>query len=735
MTTDFKILLSDGLRAHRGGALKRAEDLYRQALQIDPNHADALHLLGVVLLQRGQAAEAIAPLTAAIDQAPRVADFWHSRASARRARGELGVAAADFRRALSLKSDYVAAQIGLGQTLAELEQYQEAIALLREATARHPAAAAAHTALGVAHLGAGATAAASRALRKAIQLAPDLPDSHYHLGNALRQEAKYEEAVQSYRRTLALDPMAISGWNNLGNALKALGQTESAIAALHEGIRAIGEDDKRTAMLWNSLGNALAAHGDLKAALNAHRRAVVLEPESALYNRNLAVAYFDADQGAMAMTALARALELDPRLRDHPDLYEILLLIGLNEPEGTKACFAMAREWNARYAKAFAAKAAPHVNTREKTRRLRVGYVSPDFRNHSVACFSEPILRAHDRDQFELYGYAELAKRDETTERFERLADHWRETAGRSDDDVAALIREDRIDILIDLAGHTKGSRLLVFARKPAPVQVTWIGFPATTGLDAIDWRLTDAVADPPGMTDSFHSERLWRLPHGFLCYAPPDAPPIAPPPAARNGFITFGCFNNAAKIRDPLLGLWARLLRQTPGARLLIKARALADPIFRKELRERFAAMGGDLGVLDLHEPDATRMAHLAHYAEIDIALDTSPYNGTTTTCEALWMGVPVITLVGACHVSRVGASLLAQLGLAEFCAESPEAYIDIAMRLAASGDRLAALRASFRERMAASPLLDSKTFVRDLEETYRAMWGEYCDRGLGEI
>lgn len=734
MSQGFKTLLSDGLRAHRSGVLARAEALYRQALLINPKHADALHLLGVVLLQRGQAAEAIAPLTAAIDQAPRVADFWHSRASAQRALGEFKAAAHDFRRALSIKPDYEAAQIGLGQTLAELAQYQEAVALLREVASRHPTAAA-QIALGVAHLGAGATSAAVRALRKAIQLAPDQPDAHYHLGNALRQDGKYEEAARSYRRAIELDPMAIGAWNNLGMALKAFGQTELAIAALREGITVIGEDDKRTAMLWNSLGNALAAHGDAKAALNAHRRAVVLEPGSALYNRNLAVAYFDADQGAMAMTAVARALELDPRLRDHPDLYEILLLIGLNEPEGAKGCLAMAREWNARHAKPFTAAAVAHTNSREKTRRLRVGYVSPDFRYHSVAYFSEPIFRAHDRDQFELFGYAEIAKRDETTQRFERLADHWRETTGRNDDDVAAMIRDDQIDILVDLAGHTKGSRLLVFARKPAPVQATWIGFPATTGLDAMDWRLTDAVADPPGMTESFYSERLWRLPHGFLCYAPPDAPVVAPPPAARNGFTTFGSFNNASKIRDPLLGLWARLLRQTPGARLLIKARALADPIFRKELRERFAAMGGDLGVLDLHEPDAARAAHLAHYAEIDIALDTAPYNGTTTTCEALWMGVPVITLVGASHVARVGASLLAQLGLSEFCAESPDAYIECAKSLAASGDRLATLRASLRERMAASPLLDSKAFIRDVEEAYRAMWCEYCDRGAGAV
>lgn len=291
------------------------------------------------------------------------------------------------------------------------------------------------------------------------------------------------------------------------------------------------------------------------------------------------------------------------------------------------------------------------------------------------------------------------------------------------------MIRDDGIDILVDLAGHTAHNRLHVFAQKPAPVQVSWIGFPATTGLDTIDWRLTDGVADPSGMTEHYHSERLWRLPYSFLCFAPyKDAPDVAEPPFRRNGFISFGCFNNGSKIRDPVIALWARVLKEVPGSQIIVKNRALSDPLFRKEMRDRFRLAGGDPAALSLRSFEASHTGHLGVYADVDIALDTFPYNGTTTTCESFWMGVPVVTLAGTSHVSRVGASLLTQVGLTDLIAETPDRYVSVLAKLAQQRDRLAQLRATLRPRMSTSPLCDAGLFTRTLEEAFRGMWREWC-------
>jgi predicted O-linked N-acetylglucosamine transferase (SPINDLY family) len=357
-------------------------------------------------------------------------------------------------------------------------------------------------------------------------------------------------------------------------------------------------------------------------------------------------------------------------------------------------------------------------------RRLRVGYVSPDFVLHAVSFFILPILAAHDRNRWEVFCYSNARVADAVTGRIRGLAEHWRDIARLSDDAAAELIRRDGLDVLIDLAGHTAHNRLLVFARRPAPVQATWLGYPNTTGLPQIDYRLTDAVSDPPGTTEAWHSEKLWRLPGPFLCYEPPAvAPAVNALPADPADGVTFACFNNLAKINPELVGLWARLLRDVPGSRLLLKSPGLADPPTVAAVRARFAAAGvaGDrIGC------DGTRLSvadHLGLYRGVDVALDAHPYNGTTTTCEALLMGVPVVTLAGQVHAARVGASLLTHLGRSEWIAATADAYVEIARGLAGDRSRLGAIRAELRAQLLRSPLCDAVGFTRRLESAYSGM------------
>jgi len=309
------------------------------------------------------------------------------------------------------------------------------------------------------------------------------------------------------------------------------------------------------------------------------------------------------------------------------------------------------------------------------------------------------------------------------------LSDQWRDIAGLGDEQAVELIRNDKIDILVDLAGHTARHRLLVFARKPAPVQVTWLGYPNTTGLDAIDYRLTDAISDPVGQTEAWHSEKLVRLPGAFSCYRPPDdAPAVGVLPALKNGYITFGSFNHFAKINPAVLDLWARLLSQLPSSRLLLKARSLADAGTASRVRETFAHHGVSSERLELRSDDLSVAAHLSLYHGVDVALDPFPYNGTTTTCEALWMGVPVVTLAGQTHVARVTASQLTHLGRPEWIAYSENDYIEKCIELAADLPGLAGTRAAQREHMRLSPLCDAPCFTAQLEAAYREMWRRYC-------
>jgi predicted O-linked N-acetylglucosamine transferase (SPINDLY family) len=375
----------------------------------------------------------------------------------------------------------------------------------------------------------------------------------------------------------------------------------------------------------------------------------------------------------------------------------------------------------------------PRAVDADPHRRLRIGYVSPNLGSHSVSYFIEPVLAQHDRSAFEVYCYHTGPYCDETTERIEASVDVWRQVDALGDDALAKLIADDRIDVAVDLAGHTLLGRLAVFARRPAPVQITWLGYPNTTGLSTLDYRISDAIADPEPAADARHTERLLRIPGSFLCYQPPlDAPDVAHRETGA-GEIVFCSFNTVQKVNDKVIALWARVLNAVPGSRLLIKGgRVLEQQSVAQRLRDAFDAHGIDASRLELHAWIEERADHLALYGTADIALDTWPYNGTTTTCEAMWMGVPVVTLVGESHMSRVGATLLEAVGLNALVARTPDDYVASAAALASDIARRRALRATMRARLSASPLLDHAGFTRKLEAAVRGAWVDWCvDRG----
>jgi predicted O-linked N-acetylglucosamine transferase (SPINDLY family) len=580
--------------------------------------------------------------------------------------------------------------------------------------------------LGNALIAQGRTDQAVAHYERALALKPDYAEAHNNLGMALGMQGKIGQAVTHLRQAIALQPDFVAAHNNLGNALSMQGETDQAVTHFE---RALALDPDYAEAHYN-LGSVLVLQGKTDRAVAHFERALALKPGHAEAHYNLGNALALQGETDQAVTHYERALSLKPDdTVAHNGLLFILNYLSAKNPETVCAAHLdFARRWEAPLARFI----QPHSNDRSPERRLRIGYVSGDFRQHSVGYFIEPVLAQHDHDRFEIFCYSNDLKEDAVTARLQSYADRWRRLAGLSDEAVAQQIRADQIDILIDLSGHTRGNRLLVFARQPAPVQVTWLGYPTTTGLSAMDYRLTDGFADPAGMTEHLHSEKLVRLPECFSCYRPPSgAPEVSGLPARAKGYVTFGSFNNLAKINREVMVVWAKILQAVPGSRLTLKNTGLGGGSVQQRVWETFRGLGVAPERLELLGNDPSPRVHLERYGSIDIGLDPFPYNGATTTCEALWMGVPVVALAGKAHAGRVGVSQLSNLGLTELVGNSTEEYVAIAARLARDLERLSALRTELRSRLAASPLTDAPRFTRNLEQAYRGMWQEWCVGG----
>jgi predicted O-linked N-acetylglucosamine transferase (SPINDLY family) len=464
-----------------------------------------------------------------------------------------------------------------------------------------------------------------------------------------------------------------------------------------------------------------------------YRRSIELRSRFATAYSHLAFILRLLDRADEADALYRKALEIDPK--EPAASYALssgrLMALHYRADAAAETILAEHRRWGDALIAQQRGPRAAFPNGPDPDRPLRVGYVSPDFRQHSVIHFLEPLLAHHDRQAFEVTAYAEVAEPDAVTQRFQALTQRWRSTVGLSDSALRRQVRDDRIDILIDLAGHTGSSRITAFAVKPAPVTATWLGYPGTTGLSTIDYRFTDEQADPTGIAEGHHTERLVRLPDGFLCYQPPTGTTsVTPTPVLTKGFVTFGSFNYPEKVTPEVVETWAAILWEVPGSRLLLKGWHFGDPAIRRRYLDEFAAGGIMPGRVELRALIPGMIEHLRLYDEIDIALDPFPYNGTTTTCESLWMGVPVVTLVGDRHAARVGSSLLGQIGLTELAAPDRGAYIRIGTGLARDTQRLNALRLGLRDRMRASALMDAPRFSKSFEAALRAMWRAWCAR-----
>lgn len=630
-------------------------------------------------------------------------------------------------------------------------QTSNAVACYLDALRHEPGHADSLHMLGVYRAQKGELDAAIQLMKAAIGSNPNFPDFHYNLAKALELADKNVEAEKEYREVLKLkpahvdalinlshlmlvkpdpgaaiqfaasamdlQPRSVGAHNNLALALNSLDRSEEAEQIL---LRALEYDPDSADTLVN-LSRVYMRRERYQEAIACLRRAVALNPNLPEALSNLGSALKFEGKLDEALSYIRKALSLAPKASAHSNL-----LFTLNYHPGYSAAevFQEHLAWAQRYANDLTRAAVPFLLNKDPSRRLRIGYVSPDFRQHPVATFLRPIFANHDKNEFEISCYSDVSTADDTTRWFEQQCDIWRDIVGKTDEAVAELIRKDRIDILVDLAGHTSGNRLLTFARKPAPVQVSYLGYLGTTGMAAMDYKITDAAMDPEGLTERFHTERLIRLPHSMWCYSPPEqAPESACTPAIQRGYITFGSFNNSAKVTPEVVDAWGRILRALPHARLIMVTKG--DGSVHEYFRSQFARNG-----ITPERVELRRRMSLAEYlrlhSEVDITLDTFPYTGGTTSCHSLWMGVPVITLPGNKPFSRSGASILHALGLDDWLANTVDEYVDVAVRKASDIPSLQKLRGELRTRMQGSPLTNGKEFARTIEDVYRKIWSD---------
>ncbi len=818
-------LLQQGLAHHQSGQLQEAEAIYQSILQKQPQHSDAIHLLGVIAHQVGKNEIAVNLIDSAIKINPDVANFYNNAGEAYRALHNYDLALARYEKAIAIKPDYAEAHNNLGITLKDVDRideamshyeqalsikpdyveahnnlalalhtkdrmdeamthYEQALAIkpgfaeahnnlgnvfkdlgredeaidrYKHALALKPHYAEAHNNLGIslkdidemdeanihfeqalainpdfaeAHNSLGLTFYIQDQMDEAIThyeqalvIKPDYVEAHNNLGSALDNLGHIDEAISHYEQALSIKPDYAMAHNNLGSALQKQGRMDEAIARFQQALM-LNPD---YAEAHNNLGNVLHVQGQVRDAMSHYEQALTIKSDYAEAHNNLGNIYSELGRQEDAIEHFEQSLSLKP---DDPEAHSNLLLMHNYQTDiDAITVFKAHQRWAEQHAIPLADINNVYTNNPDPEKRLRIAYLSPDFRMHSVAFFMESIFSAHDREAFEIFAYHNSIRHDSMSERLQAITDHWRCIIGMNDEKVAEQIREDGIDILVDLAGHTAHNRMRVFSLKPSPIQISYLGYPNTSGLATMDYRLTDQWADPPGQTEAYYTEELLRLPHGFLCYQPQaDAPEVEALPTVTAGHITFGSFNTYPKINAGVIQVWGRILQSLPNARLLMKARQFKDDTVCEQTRLLFQEQGVNAEQLEFVSQIPSYTAHLNLYNRVDIALDTFPYNGTTTTCEALWMGVPVVTLAGESHRSRVGASILNNIGLDELITDNVDAYVTKVLALAGDVEVLAKLNATIRDKMQHSSLTNAEQFTRSLEETYKEVWKKWC-------
>jgi protein O-GlcNAc transferase len=666
----------------------RYAELESKALILVKQYPNAGHIwMGLGLSLQMQGKDALHALQKTVELMPGDANAHNNLANTFRERGQLDSSVASCRRALKIQPDLVAAHNNLGLALLDQGQPDAAVSSFRRALEINPDFAEAHSNLGLALTELGQFDAALVSCRRALQLKPDFAAAHNNLGGVLREFGQLDAAITSYRRALEISPNFAKAHNNLGIALEESGHFGEAEASYHKALQI----NPGFVEAHSNLGNVLKDLGQHDAALASYRRALELKPD-----------FVDAQTNLL-----------------------FTLNYTAHRPE---YCLEEARKYGRIVDKKVTARFSSWQCT-EKPERLKVGLVWGDLHNHPVVYFLESLLAQIDSTRIELIAYPTDIQSDELTVRIKPYFNAWKPLIGKNDEVAARLIYADRIHVLLDLSGHTAKNRLPIFAWKPAPVQASWLGYFATTGVAEMDYLVADEVGVLEAQRKNF-SETLWYLPDSRLCFtAPKVSLAVASLPALKNGYLTFACFQNLSKVGNEVLTVWGKILTELPHAKLRWQCKQLGDPAVVQQLILRLQQQGIDLTRVSLHGA-VSREAYLTAHAEVDMILDTFPYPGGTTTCEALWMGVPTLTLAGNTFVARQGASLLTAGGLKDWVATSATEYLDKAIALASDLPKLSALRAGLREQVSASPLFDAQRFARNFED---ALWGMWKVRSTG--
>jgi protein O-GlcNAc transferase len=706
---------------HQSGRLREAEVMYLQILAAHPRQPTVLHSMGILAYQLQHFDVAVDYFRKAVRARQRFPEAYNNLCAVLVEMGLLDEAVTAGRQAVVLGPDSPESHHNLGNALMAGRQVNEAIASWRKAIAYNPSYLEALTNLGLALKDTGCMEEAVAVSSKVVSLQPGSPEAHYNLGLVLMESGQIDEAIHAYEKAIALEPQFLAAHYNIANALSQKGKMEQAILAY----RRVIELDPDFAEAYNNLGNALLLYGQPDEALAAYRQAIAINVVFPEALNNLGNALRDKGRLDEAVSAYRQAIDLRPDFTEaHSNL---IYTLHFHQGHDTRSIQEEHSRWNQQHAEPLKKFIRPHANDRSPTRRLRIGYVSPDFRNQSECYFVVPLFEAHDKSQYEIHAYASVAQPDHITDRLRSNVTVWHDVLRYDDEALAEKIRHDGIDILVDLTMHMAHNRLLLFARKPAPIQVAWLAYPGSTGLETMDYRITDEFMDPSSVDTESYSEESVRLSDSWCCYHPLSS--LAPSPAHTphwGSFVRFASLNNFCKLNDTVLRLWAQVLGAVPHSRLLL----LADEGgHRDDLCRDLEALGIERSRVEF-TGKRSREEYLRLYDEIDIALDPLPYNGITTTLDAFWMGVPVVSLAGHTASGRAGLSLLSTAGLPELATHTQKQFVSVASGLALDLPRLAEMRSSLRQRIEQSPLMDGQLFARDLETAYRQMWRKWGEK-----
>jgi predicted O-linked N-acetylglucosamine transferase (SPINDLY family) len=706
------------------GRLHEASEAYRCAIDLQPETPETQNNLGQSLIDQGKLDEAIAALRCAIDLNPDYAEAHNYLGIALLRHNRLDGALTAFRRAIECQYGYAEAYNNLGNVYMERGQLGEAGAAYREALSHKPDLLETHRNLGRVLRAQGDLDGAISAYHRALEIVPTHADVHHHLGIALADQGGSDDAIAAFRQALEFKPDYAPALCSLGNVLMEQGHVEQAIAACRRAI----ELQPELPEAHNNLGNALAAAEQLDDAIEAFRMALRYHPRFWQAHSNLGNAFKDQGKMDEAIAEYREALSIKQESAAvWSNLRYALLFLPWNDEAAMRE---ESRRWHEQFGHVTARASDVYSNTRDPDRRLRIGYVSPDLRDHVVGRNVRPLFAHHDHENFEIVCYSGVTQGDSLTEELRQHAGLWRNTAGVSDEELARLIQRDEVDILVDLSQYLAGNRLPVFAGQPAPVQVSFAGYPETTGLEAIPYRISDRFLESRQERESDPKELLFLI-DSFWCYDPCGMEmEINARPARTNGSVTFGSLNNFCKVNEAVLELWAQVMEKVKDSRLILLT---GFGSHRQRVQEILQGRGVEAERVEFVKP-CPRREYLQLFHRLDIALDPFPYNGHTTSLDALWMGVPVVSLAGERAVSRAGLSQLTNLGLPELVAFSEEDYVKIAVQLANDLPRLAEWRRTLRPRMEASVLMDAPRFARQIENAYRTMWRQWCAKESGK-